>query len=852
MTKGMNQIARRQHKSLMRYLTGFILLSSQSAIAREYYFNPTDLEGDAQLHQNVDLSLFSNNKAQLPGRYHSIVRMNTSQVDELSISYKNGPDGALQPDLTPALLRKWGVRVDAYPTLAALPANQPLTQPLGVYIPAAQAGFDFSQMTLDISMPQVAINNAVHGNVDPSLWDNGVPVLFTDYSFSGSQMAGSGTEDTTNQYLNLRSGLNLGGWRLRNYSTWSKSDDEQSWDALQTFIQHDVQSLKAQFTAGESSTRGDVFDSLQYRGVNLASDEEMLPYSMRGFAPIIRGIANSNAEVSVRQNGYLIYQATVAPGAFELKDLYSTSNSGDFDVTIKEADGTEHKFTQPYSSVPLMQRPDQLKFELTAGKYRANETDGENEPEFFHSSGIYGLNNFLTVYGGLLGSKDYYSVASGLGMALGPIGALSTDVTWAHAKLDNGTESDGQSLRLQYSKSIEVTYTNFSLASYRYSSSGYYSFADANQKYDETDADDYWSFNNNKRTRIQLNINQTILASSLYLNGYQQDFWGSRKKERSLSAGFNTQVNGISLHVAYSYNKTADNPDDRMVSFGFSVPLSRWLPNSWASYNISNSKHGDTSQHLGLSGTLLDDQRLSYSLLQSHTNHDGTDSSSIYGSYFSQYANLNAGYYYSADDTQQLSYGISGAIVAHPHGVTLSQPLGNEFAIIDANGASGIHFQNQRGIQTDHFGNAIIPSLSAYQENRIGLDTTTLPEDVDTSDTAITVVPTRNAAVIAHFDAYKGYRVLATLLNEDGKHVPYGAIAIVDEQAQSNIIDENGTVYLAGVADSTSVTVRWGDKTSQQCRAVIILPEIERQTDNPTGLRFVRATCHKEQSDAVK
>ncbi|WP_224142471.1 fimbria/pilus outer membrane usher protein, partial [Escherichia coli] len=157
--------------------------------------------------------------------------------------------------------------------------------------------------------------------------------------------------------LNLRSGANFGGWRLRNYSTWSQSDNTQSWQAINTWIQHDIHLLKAQFIAGENSTRGEVFDSLQYRGINIASDDEMLPYNQRGFAPIIRGIASSNAEISVRQNGYVIYQANVAPGAFEITDLYSTTNSADLEVTVKEADGTEHRFIQPYSSVAVMQRP---------------------------------------------------------------------------------------------------------------------------------------------------------------------------------------------------------------------------------------------------------------------------------------------------------------------------------------------------------------------------------------------------------------------------------------------------------------------------------------------------------------
>ena len=44
------------------------------------------------------------------------------------------------------------------------------------------------------------------------------------------------------------------------------------------------------------------------RGALLASDDEMLPDSQRGFAPVVRGIAKSNAEVSIEQNGYVIYR----------------------------------------------------------------------------------------------------------------------------------------------------------------------------------------------------------------------------------------------------------------------------------------------------------------------------------------------------------------------------------------------------------------------------------------------------------------------------------------------------------------------------------------------------------------
>ncbi|MFX6763675.1 fimbria/pilus outer membrane usher protein, partial [Acinetobacter baumannii] len=82
-------------------------------------------------------------------------------------------------------------------------------------------------------------------------------------------------------------------------------------------------------TLGDSFTNGEVFDSYGYRGIDFSSDDRMLPNSMLGYAPRIRGNAKTNAKVEVRQQGQLIYQTTVAPGNFEINDLYPTGFGGE-------------------------------------------------------------------------------------------------------------------------------------------------------------------------------------------------------------------------------------------------------------------------------------------------------------------------------------------------------------------------------------------------------------------------------------------------------------------------------------------------------------------------------------------
>src|SRR5699024_8032786 len=117
------------------------------------------------------------------------------------------------------------------------------------------------------------------GTVDPSRWDEGIPALLLDYSFSGSNGRNEGTgssSDSTSDsyYLNLRSGLNVGPWRLRNNSIWNRTDGKNQWDNVGTSLNRAIIPLKSQITLGDTATPGEIFDSVQMRGALLASDYE--------------------------------------------------------------------------------------------------------------------------------------------------------------------------------------------------------------------------------------------------------------------------------------------------------------------------------------------------------------------------------------------------------------------------------------------------------------------------------------------------------------------------------------------------------------------------------------------------
>ncbi|ECG8591372.1 fimbrial biogenesis outer membrane usher protein [Salmonella enterica subsp. salamae] len=797
-------------------LSGGCLLAG-SAQAEDYYFDPSLLETQKSGQQQVDLSAFSKPDIQLPGDYIVDIYVNKKKITQRKLTFiAPAPEKPLIPQLNVGLLRELGIKVDEIPELAE-ESDDVIVASLSQAIPDSSSTLDINHGRLELSVPQIMLYRDARGYISPSRWDDGEPALFTNYTFSGSDSHYSNSDNQQRQYLNMQNGANLGAWRLRNYTAWSKDNDASRWQNINTFLQRDIKFLKSQLVIGESATDGAIFSSYQFTGARLYSDSSMLPTSQHGFAPTVRGIANTNAIVTIRQNGYTIYQSTVPAGAFEINDLNPSSFSGDLDITIEETDGTTRHFVQPFSALPMMQRPGYLKYSLTAGRYRAANNSDSTEPQFIEATSLYGVNNAFTLYGGALASEDYQSVALGVGTTLGMFGALSMDISQADSRFADDDSYQGYKWRMQYIKDLPETGTDISLGYSRYTSSGYFNFADANQ-YDAT--------NNLQSSEIQFSISQSLFnGMGFYASGSQQTYWNSSQKDKNLSVGLSGSLWDITYNLSAQFTDRSDSDNDRSVFLSLSMPLDRWLSNAQATWRITQQKDRSTQHEVGINGSLLEDRRLSYNVRQRQSENNDTSSSSVAGSYRSAYGTFNAGYDYDRN-SRQLSYGVSGGIVAHRGGVTLSQPLGNSFALIDANGAAGIRVKNHPGIATDPFGYAVIPYLSAYQENTIALDTTMMPDDVDVTETVRVVIPDKGAAVAVHFNAKSGRRVLLKLTDAQGKPLPFGAMASNETQPQESIVDEGGVLYIAGVNSQPQAwSVRWGNAANQQCRFTFSLPD---------------------------
>ena len=867
--------------------------ASGSTAAPELWFNPALLSDNGGAV--ADLSTFQAGQ-QMPGVYLVDIYLNGEFVASRNQAFIARPEGkagsgvsgtatvvddtGLIPALTMRDLESFGVKMalltvtgqkaasatapsssssSSFSWFSSSSDEAPVIDPgqqvdLEALIASSSTAFDFSRQRLDISIPQASIDRRAIGEVPVSMWDEGVNALLLSYNFTGSKNSGDDTVSDSN-FLGLNSGLNIGPWRLRSNATWNRSDEDEGsgnggddeWQHVSTTLARAIIPLKSELVMGDSSTGSEVFDSVSFRGAQLASDDSMYPDSQQGYAPTVRGVAKTNAKVTIKQDAAVLYQTYVSPGPFIIEDLYSTYDNGDLQVEIEETDGSVTRYSVPYSSVPNMLREGRTQYGLTVGNYRAMN-DEQNEPTFLQGSLVMGLSDGFTLFGGTQLSEDYRAVAAGVSKNLGDWGGVSVDLTHAFTELPDGTDAKGQSIRALYSKSLNDYGTDLELMNARYSTEEFYTFADSTYKSmsgfytpDNVDPDTPdWAYQYNlnyaKKGRMEVNLGQELGDNgSIFLNLSQQTYWNTSEEESLAQLGYSGSWGSVTYNLAYNYSKSQFQPDaDKVFSLNLSFPIGQLLlgdPQSamYANYSSSYDDEGKSVHNIGVSGVALEDDSLNYNLQQGYESEDDSVTGTASLRYTGGRGNATLGYNYG-EGHQQVNYGLTGGIIAHADGVTFGQPLGNTNVLVAAPGADGARIKNSPGNYTDWRGYGVVSYASEYRNNRIELDINSLGTNVDLDQAVDNVVPTEGAVVKADFSARVGVRALLTLTHS-GQAIPFGAQVSETTSQAVGVVSDGGVVYLSGLPLKGALEVTWGSGADQSCQVNYQLPE-EAQTLN--------------------
>lgn len=840
----------------MRFSPGFLCLLTHGLLVShivsaadennqdEYVFEDALLRGSSLGLGSI--SRFNKKDSYEAGKYQVDLFMNNKFVDRVELLFIV-KDDAVVPCLSVSQLLQAGVREDALEKVD----HDDNCLDFKALLPASDYRFDYAKLRFDLSIPQLFVKNLPRGYVDPRNLTAGETIGFSNYNLNQYHVGYNkdGIKRTTNSsYLSLNNGINAGMWRFRQQGSLRYDDTRgANWTSNRLYSQRALPTIGSEVTVGETFSSGQFFSSLGFSGVALSTDDRMLPESQRGYAPVVRGIARTNAKVTVYQNNRSIYQSTVSPGPFEFNDLSATNFGGDLTVEIQEADGSISTFQVPFSSVPESLRPGYSRYSFAAGQVR----DLGSHEVFSELTYQRGISNAITANSGLRLASGYQAAMLG-GVFTHYIGALGLDATYSNARLPDDEQQSGWMARASFSRTFETTNTTLSVAGYRYSTEGYRDLSDVLGIRAASNGKVWNSGTYKQRSRAEISLNQNFNNyGSLYLTASSQDYRNDRKRDTQLQLGYaNTLWHNTSFNLAVSQQKTGGinetyfvDPgsgmpaanganmfatNETVVQMSISFPLGGSPQAPYVSAGAVNSKVSGASYQTSLSGVMGDDQSASYSMdfARSEQTKENTFSGSLQKrlptTSLSGSASRSPGYW-------QGSASARGSVAFHSGGTTLGPYLSDTFALVEAKGASGAKVMYGQGAKIDGNGYALVPTLTPYRYNTITLDPDGMDFNTELQDGERQIAPYAGSAVKVTFRTLSGYPLLISVKLADGSQLPMGTLVYNPESKADNesgdshqnrevgMVGQASQAYLRAEKPRGTLLLVWGDAVNERC-----------------------------------
>lgn len=758
-------------------LTFLILISiyNQHTIAQD-----SSLSIYTHSFSNIDKEtikqLLENKKPE--GFYYSIIHINNRKKMAKLLYFKN-IDNKLIPCLSVNDFIILGIDEDFY----SIKKEHQDIIPLIEY--SIDFKYSFSNQKLNLIIPQKALIKRENKIIDEKDWDNGITALFSQYSYSIRHHQKKDLE----QKLNLQTGLNLGAWRIRSQNSfyWNKNRYQSKLSSLYTYRQ--INSFSALFYGGKFSPTTRILPTDKIIGFQLISNNLISNNTLYANKPIIEGIADTEAQVVIKQGDKVIYESTVPPGPFIINSL-PVLGSEKLSLEVKEADGRIKTSTHYFTSLPNQLNKGSYQYNFISGTLPKN-SDKENSI-FLLSEWSYGLSQRITSYSAIKKRDNYMNYLSGLSLDLGMLGGLATDLSYENSK-------NKFKYQFRYQKNISKTQTYFT------SGISFYHYLDNFQKKD--------SVKINYSVSLSQNINNLGYLSFQYHEKTYKDI----SKSFELGTSFSSSINKTNYNLKYNFKKDK-SIFDHFFSLNLHIPLGNsnehyhWVNNQTNYQN--KKKHYINTTNIG--GALLN-YNLGYSVNYQHTYDEKRKSNRF--STNARYQNNYQFYTFNVnkvEDSYNYNVSINGGVVLHSNGITLTPRLGRTFALINTQGISGIKTSFSTKAKTDIFGNLILNNITPYRINNIKLNATTLPQQAETEVYSKNVIPTLGSVSKIIFPIKMGYRVIF----KSTTPLPFASTVIAFDKngniISHGLVSENNIIFLSGITESGLVKVKLGE--DKQCQ----------------------------------
>ncbi len=587
-------------------------------------------------------------------------------------------------------------------------------------------------------------------SVDPRLAidkrDTGIPALLLNYDINYKKYAGlryARKKTKNNLVAEVHSGINYRQWRLRAKQFYNNEDQQQPTIKLREIhAEKDIPELNSRLHIGDGYSSPFYLSGFPYRGVRLSSDDGMFPLAHGPILPWVYGVANSDAEVEILQNGSTVHRTMVTPGEFFLRNIKLFDKSGAITMIVKESDGSTTYYDVPWSQLDSIFDKSAWRYDLSLGHFMDYDAvDMMTKPLFLQGGGGYGISKNSSLHGGILLSQGYFNSSVGIGKRLNQYGDIVVNYQSSQVKSPENKNIKGDKIRLQYAANINQINTSIMLNGDYYPTPNFNDFNSFSYGKDSYYfCCEYYA----KKYGFNFSINSSLNSSqNLRVNINQEKYKKDQGMRTLYSMQFMQTSPTISFDVDLSYYQYKTQKNETQFGITFRIPLKKiGIDNTSLNMGYSYDHYNLYQSDVGFSGRQFDNN-LNYRVSAKHGKNTGMNYSG--NANYRYDSGESAVRYQSGKDYSLYSVQTAGSIIAHRNGITLGQTLGGTNALVYSRKHPNTAIPEQVNVITDRNGYAIITDLKPYRVNTLRDDFSQEVIFFDEPDNSVSKVPTLGA-----------------------------------------------------------------------------------------------------------
>jgi outer membrane usher protein len=506
---------------------------------------------------------------------------------------------------------------------------------------------------------------------------------------------------------------------------------------------------------------------------NFALRPDLLTYPVAA----LTGSAVVPGSVSLYVNGIQQYNAAVPSGPFVLNQVAGLNGAGQATIVTRDALGRAVSSTVPLYVDTRMLAPGLVDYVVDVGALRRDygvRSFAYDPAPVATGSLRYGVDERLTLEAHAETGRGLVNGGAGMLWRLGQLGVVSASLA---ASADGGRRGAQGGLGYQY---VSPRFSIDALS--QRASRGYADLGTA-------------AGSPVGRVNDRLNLNLALPpAQSLGLSyvAVQESLRNGRARIASMVW---SSTLGRGLYLSLSGYRDLDQHTVRGLAFSLSMALGEHVG---ASANLAR-QGGELARSVQVSRAPDYGGGFGWALQKGSSGRRDFDAAQA------RYLG-NAGevmlFTQDSGGTRSTSVDLSGAIVAMDGSITAARQVGAGFALVSTGlaGVPVIHENREIG-RTDASGHLLVPNLVPYMPNQISIDTTALPVDSRIASAGASIVPQRQAGVLASFKIERYAAATVVVQAPDGKPMADGTPVTNPDSGAATVVGYDGVVFVDGLKE---------------------------------------------------